>query len=236
MAKDKDKIYGFADLDDYSLRQRWQIRLADIVFFFSIKVIGALTRFEVRGMEHFEAIKEAARVPIYTFWHDRIFLATYFWRRRGIAVMTSKSFDGEYIARFIQRFGYGAIRGSSSRGGSKALVQTIKAMRAGMPAGFTVDGPRGPKYKAKLGPLILARKTGNPMMPFVVEAKRFWRAKSWDSMQVPKPFTKALVIIGEPIYVAPDANDDELTAKLAELQNSLDALVEQGKAWRENTA
>lgn len=229
-----DSIYRFAPLDEYPLGKRWLIRLADLAFFFLIRTLGALTRFEVRGMENFEAIIGARKLPIYTFWHDRIFLGTYFWRKRGIVIMTSKSFDGEYIARFIQRFGYGAIRGSSSRGGSRALVEMIKAMRGGLPMGFALDGPRGPQYEAKPGPVILAKKTGNPIMPFVFEPKKFWQAKSWDKMRVPKPFTKALLVIGEPIYVAADVDENGVTAKLAELQRSLDRLVELGREWREN--
>jgi lysophospholipid acyltransferase (LPLAT)-like uncharacterized protein len=235
VADGKDKIYDFAPLYEYPLKKRIFIRLADLVFFLSIKLLGALSRIEVRGMEHHDAILAAGKIPIYTFWHDRIFLATYFWREKGIVVMTSKSFDGEYIARFIQRFGYGAIRGSSSRGGSRALVEMIKAMRASLPMAFTIDGPRGPKYEAKLGPVILAKKTGNPIMPFIVEPKNFWQARSWDKMHVPKPFTKALLIIGEPIYVSADATEEEVTAKLAELQLSLDELVRQGKEWSERT-
>ena len=226
-----DKIYQFGDLNDYPFKERSLIRLADLAFFLSIRFLGMTTRFEVDGIEHFEAIGATNKVPIYTFWHDRIFLSTYYWRERGIVVMTSKSFDGEYIARFIQRFGYGAIRGSSSRGGSKALVEMIKAMRKGLPMAFTIDGPRGPKYEAKLGPIILAKKTGNPIMPFVIEPKRFWTTKSWDKMHIPKPFTKALTIIGEPIYVAADAGEGELEAKLGELQSSLDDLVKRGKEW-----
>src|SRR5438105_398144 len=103
------------------------IRLADLLFFAFIKAIGALVRLEVEGWKNFEAIAEAKKVPIYCFWHDRIFLSTYFWQKRGIVVLTSKSKDGEYIARFIQRFGFGAIRGSSTRGGSKALVEMIRS-------------------------------------------------------------------------------------------------------------
>lgn len=233
MPQQNDKFYRFAPLVEYSLKQRITIRLADAAFFLAIKVLGASAKFEVCGIEHFEAITSANKTPIYTFWHDRIFLSTYFWKRRGIVVMTSKSFDGEYIARFIQRFGYGAIRGSSSRGGSRALVEMIKAMRDSLPMAFTLDGPRGPKYEAKLGPVILAKKTGNPIMPFVIEAKHFWRAKSWDKMHVPKPFTQAAVFIGEPIYVDANADDAQIEGRLAELQRSLDQLVENGKNWRE---
>lgn len=207
------------------------IRLTDIVFWLSIKTLGASTRFEIRGMEHLESIELAGKLPIYSFWHDRILLGTYYFRDRGIVVLTSKSFDGEYIARFIQRLGYGAIRGSSSRGGARALVEMIKEMRSGRPMAFTVDGPRGPRYEAKPGPVVLAKKTGNPMLPFVFQPKRFWTVNSWDKLQVPYPFTSAVLLLGEPIYVDADATDDDVEAKLGELQRALDDLVARGRAW-----
>ena len=231
MPKPDDPIYNVVPLSEYSLKERIQIRIADLVFYLSIKLTGMMTRFDVEGIEHLEAIETAGRVPIYTFWHDRIFLSTYFWQKRGIVVLTSKSFDGEYIARFIQRFGYGAIRGSSSRGGSKAIVEMIKAMRRGLPMAFTVDGPRGPKYEVKAGPVFLAKKTSNPIMPFVIEPTSCWTTKSWDKMHIPKPFTRAVVVIGEPIYVDAKADEAEIKAKLAELQRSLDGLVERGRQW-----
>jgi lysophospholipid acyltransferase (LPLAT)-like uncharacterized protein len=232
MSDGNDKVYDFASLDEYPLKERILIRLADIAFFLAIKILGSTVRFEVQGRENLEAIEQAGKIPIYTFWHDRIFLGTHFFRRRGIVVMTSKSFDGEYIARFIQRFGYGAIRGSSSRGGAKALVEMIKALRRGVPMAFAIDGPRGPKYEVKPGAVMLAKKTGNPIMPFVIESKNFWQTKSWDQMQIPKPHTRAVTIIGEPIYVDENADDDAVKSKLDELQNSLDALVERGRVWR----
>lgn len=227
----KEIVYQFAPLAEYSLKQRILIRLADLFFYAIIKLICLTVKFEIDGDENLKAIEAAGKIPIYTFWHNRIFLSIYLFRDRGIVVMTSKSFDGEYIARFIQRFGAGAIRGSSSRGGAKALVEMIKAMREGLPMAFAIDGPRGPRYKAKHGPVILAKKTGNPIMPFIVEPSSFWTAGSWDKMHIPKPFTKARLIIGEPIYVEPNAGDDEVEAKLAELQTSLDDLVERGMAW-----
>lgn len=229
MPDETSTVYEFADLSRYPLKKRLLIRLADIIFYSAIWLTGRFTKFETEGLEHLEAISSAGRLPIYAFWHDRIFLSTYFWRNRGIVVMTSQSFDGEYIARFIQRFGYGAIRGSSSRGGAKALVEMIKAMRAGLPMAFALDGPRGPKYEAKAGPIALARKTGNPILPLIVEPRSLWSARSWDQMQIPKPFTTVRLIIGEPIYVA---DSDDVDAKLAELQTSLDALVERGRQWR----
>lgn len=231
MPKQKDKVYKFASLADYTLKQRILIRLADLTFYILIKTFGSFTRYELLGAEHLAAIEAVGKIPVLSLWHDRVFLGTYFWRNRGFVVMTSRSFDGEYIARFIQRFGFGAIRGSSSRGGVSALTRMVRSMRDGHPMAFTVDGPRGPRYEAKPGPVILAKKTGNPILPFVIEPYRYWTVKSWDKMQIPRPFTRALAIIGEPIYVDKDANRTEVDRKQMELQRSLDDLTERAKAW-----
>lgn len=232
MANKINKAFLPAGLAGYSLKDRLTIRAADLGFYLLIRVIGATIRFQIEGWENFESIERAGKLPIYAFWHDRIFAGTYFFRNRGIAVITSQSKDGEYIARFIQRLGYGAIRGSSTRGGVGALVEMIKAMRAGTPTAFTLDGPKGPRYAAKPGAVLLAKKTGNPIMPFVVECKKYWTIRSWDRLQIPKPFTKAKVIIGTPIYVATNVDDNAVSEKLREVQLSLDAMVEAGARWR----
>lgn len=232
MANENEKVYRFASLTGYSLRQRLVIHLANWAFYLLITLIGRTVRFEVEGWENFCEIENNGRLPIYTFWHNKIFLGTYFFRGRGIVVVTSQSFDGEYIARFIQRFGYGAVRGSSTRGGVGALIEAIRCMKNGMPSGFTVDGPKGPRFQAKTGAVILAKKTGNPMMPFTVQARKYWTIGSWDRLQIPKPFTRAKVIIGKPIYVPPDADDSVVDEKRRELQNSLDALTAAGDRHR----
>src|SRR6266403_129634 len=100
------RAYSFAKLSSYSIKDRLLIRAADLVFFLLIKLIGKTIKFEIDGWENWEAATRDNHIPIYTFWHNRVFLSTYFWQRRGIVVMTSQSFDGEYIARFIRRFGY----------------------------------------------------------------------------------------------------------------------------------
>jgi lysophospholipid acyltransferase (LPLAT)-like uncharacterized protein len=220
-----DRAYSFARLSTYSFIDRVMIRAADLVFFMLIKMIGRTVKFKVEGWENWEAASRDGRLPIYTFWHNRVFLSTYFWRQRRIVVMTSRSFDGEYIARFIQRFGYGAARGSSTRGATGAVVEMVRLMRAGCPAAFTIDGPKGPRYVAKMGSVLVAKKTGNPILPFTITAERFWQAKkSWDGFQVPKPYTRARVIIAPPIYVPNDADDLMLQSKRHELQNALDSI------------
>lgn len=232
MSKEINKAYIRASLSNYPFKERLTIRFADWAFYLLIVTIGRTIRFEVAGWENFEAIAKVGKIPIYAFWHDRIFASTYFFRNRGIAVITSQSKDGEYIARFIQRLGYGAIRGSSTRGGVGALVEMIRSMRQGAAMAFTVDGPKGPRYEAKSGAVLLAKKTGNPIMPFVVELKRFWTVGSWDKLQIPVPFTRARLTISEPIYVAPDSTDEDVQAKLTDLQASLDAMVSDGVNWR----
>jgi lysophospholipid acyltransferase (LPLAT)-like uncharacterized protein len=228
-----DKVYRLAPLESYSFGNRLAIRIAGLAFYFLIKIIGSTLRFETEGEEHLASIESAGKLPIYVLWHDRIFAGTYYLRNRGIVFLTSQSFDGEYIARFIQRFGYGVIRGSTTRGGSRGLVEMIRGMTRGLAMGFTVDGPKGPRYVAKPGPILLAKKTGNPIIPFILESNRYWTIKSWDRLQIPLPFTRALMIYGEPIYVSDTASETELNEKLGELQNGLDLLVERGREWRQ---
>ena len=226
------RAYSFASLSSYSFKDRLLIRAADLAFFLAIKLICKTVKFEIDGRENWEAAMQDNRIPIYTFWHNRIFLGTYFFQRRGIVIMTSRSFDGEYIARFIQRFGYGAVRGSSTRGGVGAVVEMARVMRAGCPTCFVVDGPKGPPHVAKMGAVLLAKRTGHPVLPVTMALHWLWKLPSWDSFQIPKPFTRAKILVAPPIFVAADANDEELERKRTELQQVLDDLNARAEQWR----
>ena len=226
------RAFQFADLSAYPFRKRLLIKLADIAFYSIIRLVGSTIRYEVRGWENWEAATADDRQPIYTFWHNRVFASIYFWQKRGIVVMTSQSFDGEYIARFIQRFGAGAARGSSTRGGITALGAMERLLQLGYPAAFTIDGPKGPRYVAKMGGVLLAKKTGQPILPFTITARRYWESKgSWDRAQAPLPFTRALVDIAPPIFVPADASKEELAVKRDQLQGVLDELERRGAEW-----
>jgi lysophospholipid acyltransferase (LPLAT)-like uncharacterized protein len=227
-----ERAYKFADLSSYPLKKRLLIRLADLAFYALINILGRSARFEAEGWENHEAVTAKGGLPIYVFWHDRIFLTTYWWRQRRIVVMTSQSFDGEYIARFIQRFGYGAARGSSTRGGVGAVVEMARLMRAGCTTAFTIDGPKGPRYVAKMGAVLLAKKSGHPIMPVTMALESYWTLPSWDKFQIPKPFTRAKVFVAEPLYVPGDADEATLQAKRDELQRVLDDLTRRGEEWR----
>jgi lysophospholipid acyltransferase (LPLAT)-like uncharacterized protein len=218
------RAYSFADLSRYTFRQRVAIRAIDLAFYLVIRLLGATARFSVEGLENLEAATRGDLQPIYTFWHEQILLGTYFFRRRRIVVMTSRSFDGEYIARFIQRFGYGAARGSSTRGGVGALAEMIRLARAGTPTGFSIDGPKGPRRVAKTGAVQLAKKTGCAILPFTLNPSRYYAAPTWDRLQIPFPFARVRLQIAPPIRVAADADADELSRKRDELQRALDSV------------
>ncbi len=217
------RAYRFADLARYTFKQRLAIKTIDLIFYALISFIGRTTRFHVEGWEHWQKANADGQPLIYASWHSEIFLATYFFRRRRIIVMTSQSFDGEYIARFIQRFGYGTARGSTTRGGTGALIEMMRLVKSGCPAGFTVDGPRGPARVAQPGAILLAKKTGAPVLPFSVQVKRKYEVPSWDKLQVPVPFSTARVCIAAPIYVPPDADNETIERKRIELQTALEA-------------
>jgi hypothetical protein len=164
------------------------------------------------------------------FWHGRILPATFYFRRRGIVVITSNNFDGEWIARIITRFGYGTARGSTSRGARRAMLHLVREMRQGHAAGFTLDGPRGPARVAQPGALWLARATGNPVLPFHLEASSHWTMRSWDATQIPKPFSTVALVVGEPFAIPEGADDDALEASRVELEQRLRALESRAHA------
>jgi lysophospholipid acyltransferase (LPLAT)-like uncharacterized protein len=194
-----------------------------------IAALGSTFRWRTDGLEHLEAIARSGRQPVMAFWHGRILPATYYFRRRGIVVITSENFDGEWIAGIIERFGYGTARGSTSRGARKALLQLTRDMTAGRPAGFTVDGPRGPARVAQPGAVWLAQATGNPVLPFHLEADRHWSLKSWDRTQVPKPFATVALAIGEPFDVPAEADDKLIEEARQKLERRLVALEAKAK-------
>jgi lysophospholipid acyltransferase (LPLAT)-like uncharacterized protein len=195
-----------------------------------VRALGATLRWRTEGLEHYDAIVQSGRQPVMAFWHGRILPATYYFRRRGIVVITSENFDGEWIAGIIERFGYGTARGSTSRGARKALLQLTRDMAAGRAAGFTVDGPRGPARVAQAGAVWLAKATGNPVLPFHLEADRYWEVNSWDRTQIPKPFSTVAIAMGEPFDVAPDAGEHDITRAREELDARLHALEQRAAA------
>ena len=195
-----------------------------------ILALGWTLRWRVEGLEHLDAIHASGRQPVMAFWHGRILPATVYFGRRGIVVITSENFDGEWIARIIGRFGYGTARGSTSRGGRRALRELTRRMGEGRAAGFTVDGPRGPARVAQPGAVWLAMRTGNPVLPFHLEATRHWTLSSWDRTQIPRPFSTVALVVGEPLEAPREGGATGLEAARAELDARLRALEARARA------
>jgi lysophospholipid acyltransferase (LPLAT)-like uncharacterized protein len=208
---------------DSSLK-RFEAAAISMLGYRLVAALGASLRWRSEGLEHFDEIIGTGRRPVMAFWHGRILPATYYFRRRGIVVITSENFDGEWIAGIIERFGYGTARGSTSRGARKALLQLTRDMRAGHAAAFTLDGPRGPARVAQPGAVWLAKATGNPILPFHLEADRHWTMNSWDRTQIPKPFATVAMAMGKPLEVSRHTDHEGLEAVRRLLEARLHAL------------
>jgi hypothetical protein len=198
-----------------------------------VAALGSTFRWREAGLEHLAAVQGSGRQPILALWHGRILPATVYFRDRQIVAITSQNFDGEWIAGLMRRFGYRAARGSTSRGGRRALLQLRRDMASGLPAAFTVDGPRGPAYHAQPGAVWLAKATGNPVLPFHIEARRFWTARSWDRTQIPKPWSEVAIAVGPPLEVPSEADAAVIEAKRLALEAALAALERRARQMLE---
>lgn len=190
-----------------------------------IAALGRTWRWRVEGWATLEALEAAAHPPILALWHGRILSAAILLKHRGVVALASDNFDGQWIATILSRFGYGIARGSSSRGGVKALVRLKREASRGRTTAFTVDGPRGPIYEVQPGCLWLAKTTGCPILPFHIEAQRYWTASSWDQAQIPKPFSPVVACFGEPVVVPADLTDAGLEAYRQALEARMRDLI-----------
>jgi hypothetical protein len=175
---------------------------------------------KVEGDHHYNEAMRSGHPPIMAFWHGRILHGTWVFRNRGIVVMASANFDGQWMARIIEHFGFRSVAGSTSKRGARALVEMKRELERGHPVAFTLDGPRGPARVAQPGALWLAGATGSPILPFHAEVNRCWTMRSWDSTQIPKPFSQGALVIGEPMFVS-DTTEGVMDAARVRLEESL---------------
>jgi lysophospholipid acyltransferase (LPLAT)-like uncharacterized protein len=207
----------------FTRRQRLTLWCISWLGYLLITLIGCTLRFESSSEPG--GVPEGefpAALTIGPFWHRCVIPATWRFRNHGMAVMTSRSFDGEYIARIIERFGFVAVRGSSSRGGSGALLGMNRALASGRIAAFTIDGPRGPRFMAKPGPVMLARMSGAPILCFYLAVDHPWILRSWDAMMIPRPFSKVHVRWTSLIRVPANASDEQMNECHHQMQDSLE--------------
>lgn len=204
----------------FSLRQRFALAFISRIVYLAIRLIGPTLRLQTISEAGSEG-EPRTRPAIYCFWHRCVFSAAYIFRRHQIRVLTSRSYDGELIARIIERLGFRAVRGSSSRGAISALRELQRELNGGAFVAFTIDGPRGPRYMAKPGPIHLARATGAPVFCFYVAVERAWVLNTWDAFIVPKPFSRICCYVCSPISVPPDGVLEAYVARMqAELERA----------------
>jgi lysophospholipid acyltransferase (LPLAT)-like uncharacterized protein len=177
------------------------------------------------GREIPDRLKEGGQNVIYAFWHGRQFLLFHTHRRGGIIIPASESRDGDIQAGILRRFGFDVVRGSSKRKGDRALLGMVDGLRKGKNVAIAVDGPRGPMYEVKPGVLYLAGKLGKPIIPVATSSRHSWiLGKTWEKFMLPRPFTKALIMYGEPIHVQ-GISEEELEAGRKSLQEALNRLT-----------
>jgi lysophospholipid acyltransferase (LPLAT)-like uncharacterized protein len=210
---------------------RLKIQIIATLGYWALCSIGKTLRWQIVNWENLESVYKNNKRLILAFWHGRIFASSYYFRKRGIVVLTSLHRDGDYIAKIIQNLGYGVARGSSSKGSHGATKEALRTLKQGNDVGFAIDGPRGPRYKVKAGATYLAWKTGNPVVPFHVAIDKKWVLSSWDHFEIPKPFSRALLVIGKPIYINADSSRDSIAGYEQELQSALDDLRFKGDSW-----
>ena len=204
--------------------KRAQVAAISAIGYPLIALLARTLQLRVEGREHMDAVTASGRPYIVSFWHGRILPLSLYFRGRGIVVITSENFDGEWIARIIGRLGYGTARGSSSRKARAATLQLVRDIRAGRPTAFTLDGPRGPARVAKPGAVWLASATGAPLLPIHAECERSWSLRSWDRTQIPKPFSRVYMVVGPPVELPGGLSEDAQARACRELEAVLEGL------------
>jgi len=212
-------------LREFTLRQRIALSIITWFGYWFIRLVGPTLRLSVSFEDGAQPSLDY-RPNIASFWHSCIIPSAYIFRDMGIRVMTSASYDGEYIARIIHRFGFVAVRGSSSRNAVAAQLGMRRALEEGWTVAFTLDGPRGPRHKVKPGPVALGRATGLALTTFHAAIDKGVVLNSWDKMVIPLPFARVLVRVGKLIPVPTNATDEDLVRYSSELQATLDRVCE----------
>ena len=213
----------------FTLRQRIILHTIIWAGYWIIRMIGPTLRVCISYEEGAQKTLDQ-RPVVASFWHSCLIPATYIWRNFGIRVMSSNSYDGEYMGRIIHKFGFVAVKGSSSRNAVRALLGLRRALEDGWTVAFTLDGPRGPRRKVKPGPVALARSSGVPLSMFHAAVEKAWVLNTWDRLMIPKPFSRVLVRFGKLIPVPAGASDEDVERFTAELQSSLDRVCEFAEA------
>ena len=208
----------------FTLGQRIVLAVVPRIVWALLRVVSLTWRFEVIAEEGATPLLQGlgAGAEIFCFWHQCVLPCAIYFRRTHGTILISRSFDGELITRILEMFGFHAVRGSSSRGAREGILGLKHVIESGKPAVFTADGPRGPIYQTKMGPIKLAQMTGARIGSFHLEPERAWVMRSWDHFLVPKPFTRIVVSWAQWTHVPTDLPTDEFETKRAELNAAIE--------------
>ncbi|KAA3619677.1 MAG: DUF374 domain-containing protein [Calditrichaeota bacterium] len=197
---------------------------------FFIRMLGKTARITVQGREHYEWLMHENKRFIFCIWHGRILIPIYLHQNEQIVAMVSQHRDGEIIARILTQLGFKTVRGSSTRGGQRAAIDMIRALRSGSPGAIMPDGPTGPRHIFKPGTITIAQKAGAYILPFTFSAQKAITFKSWDRFTIWWPFSRCLALYGEPVPVPAKTSADEfeqyknkIEKKMIELEEFADA-------------
>lgn len=219
-----DEFAGLAAAPEWNSRQRLTLALVSRMAPMVLRTLGRTLRLELPNGIPPGAFADPPAPAVYVFWHRALLPIAYVARGRGFGVLVSQHFDGELIARTAQRLGYRLFRGSSTRGGRDALQEMTTALEQGQPLALTVDGPRGPRFRAKAGAVQLARATGAPIYALHASPRNCWTVRSWDQFQIPKPYSRVRGVWAGPMYVPRDASPEVLEQKRREMEDLLNQL------------
>lgn len=179
-----------------------------------MRLLGATWRIRLRNDEAVRRLRSAKQPIVFAIWHGELLPLLYQHRREGVMVLISEHGDGEIIARVATNFGYGTVRGSTSRGAVRALLEMARVIDDGHDLAITPDGPRGPAKSFALGPIIVAQRTGAPVIGVAVTVSRAWRFRSWDRFMVPAPFARVTIAYTDAMRIdSRDAQDVEAKAE-----------------------
>ena len=215
----------------FSFNQRIALWIVPRLAAFVLAIIGVTLRFTIIAEEGAVPATPPAK-GIFCFWHRCTLPCGWYFRKFRCSILISRSFDGELIARTLSLLGYNSVRGSSSRGGATGLLALQDVLESRQPVVFTADGPRGPIYQTKIGPVKLSQMTGEPIGSFYLLPERAWTLNSWDRFLIPKPFSRVAVSWARSIP-APSklADDAALEATRVELNNALERARLQAEAF-----
>jgi lysophospholipid acyltransferase (LPLAT)-like uncharacterized protein len=207
------------------IRDRLFLLLASGLGPILIYLLGVTLKIKWVGLENLENLRKEKKSVIYAFWHGRMLIFAYSHRRQKIHVLISQHRDGEYIARIIHRLGFVSIRGSTTRGGPKAVFEICDKISSGYDVAISPDGPKGPGFEVHPGIMYVAQRSQMPILPITNSARRRWNLQSWDKFLIPHPFSQTVIVLGKPIYVTVEATAEELEEKRKELENDLGELT-----------